>query len=515
MAFQCFRPFPCVRRTSHAPSFRATGGACVHSLNGHQIVMWESMVANLATVALVVLGWNQAQSCLDRLTRAARRTLFAVAMGGGAVASMLLAVQLEPGVIFDLRSTLISLAGFFGGAPGALIAGGIAAVYRMLLGGPGVWAGLIGIGCAGGVGVLGHLLMRGRKPTFPHLLCFAACVSAATIAPFWTLPAEIRSAALQGFGVEISLLNFAAAGAAAVAVVHMLELAAERELLRAALAQAPDFQFIKNRRSEFVAVNQAVAGHNGFRKPGGMLGRTDFDITLPGRAQKLFDEEQEVLRTGVGIVNQEEQITAVNGATRWFSTSKSPLRNSDGEVIGLAGVTRDITGQKQGEASLASSRSQIRAALEEVSDGVALFSGEGWLIYANPRFRECIGLNGQPDAGLDASDVFASLKTAEPWTDKPFEFLLGGTELELQLADLRWLRIRSLPLRQGVMTVLVADVTREKEAGRMLDAFAASLHAMTEGLDGLPSPTARRSFNRDVQAALAQAGALQRTLTAS
>lgn len=468
MAFQCFQPFPGVRRTSHAPSFRATGGACVHSLNGHQIVMWESMVANLATVALVVLGWNQAQSCLDRLTCAARRTLFAVAMGGGAVASMLLAVQLEPGVIFDLRSTLISLAGFFGGAPGALIAGGIAAVYRMLLGGQGVWAGLIGIGCAGGVGVLGHLLMRGRKPTFPHLLCFAACVSAATIAPFWTLPAEIRSAALQGFGVEISLLNFAAAGAAAVAVVHMLGLAAERELLRAALAQAPDFQFIKNLRSEFVAVNQTVAGHNGFRKPRGMLGRADFDITLPGRAQKLFDEEQEVLRTGVGIVNQEEQITAVNGATRWFSTSKSPLRNSDGEVIGLAGVTRDIT-----------------------------------------------GLNGQPDAGLDASDVFASLKTAEPWTDKPFEFLLGGTELELQLADLRWLRIRSLPLRQGVMTVLVADVTREKEAGRMLDAFAASLHAMTEGLDGLPSPTARRSFNRDVQAALAQAGALQRTLTAS
>jgi diguanylate cyclase (GGDEF)-like protein/PAS domain S-box-containing protein len=127
------------------------------------------------------------------------------------------------------------------------------------------------------------------------------------------------------------------------------EWAAERDLLRATVNQAPDFQYVKDPRSRFVAVNRTVAAFNGFASPAEMVGKTDFDITTAERAHELFAAEQQIMRSGQPLLDFEEPHTSTTGVKRWFSTSKVPLRNDTGEVIGLAGVTRDITARKQAD----------------------------------------------------------------------------------------------------------------------------------------------------------------------
>ncbi|TGR94550.1 PAS domain S-box protein, partial [Mesorhizobium sp. M2E.F.Ca.ET.209.01.1.1] len=105
----------------------------------------------------------------------------------------------------------------------------------------------------------------------------------------------------------------------------------------AAVAQAPDFYYVKNARGQFVAVNQTVATYNGYDRPVQMTGKTDFDIADAARARILSGLEQKMLKSGEGIADFEEQVPDLKGNLRWFSTSKTPLRDADGNVIGLVG----------------------------------------------------------------------------------------------------------------------------------------------------------------------------------
>ena len=147
----------------------------------------------------------------------------------------------------------------------------------------------------------------------------------------------------------------------------------ERDLLREAITQAPDFQYSKDLDSRFIAVNQAVATLNGFEKPAELIGKTDFDITTPGRARELFAVEQKIMRSGVPLIDFEEFYIDSSGAKRCFVTSKVPLRNYRGDIVGLTGVTRDITARKRAELlmeeqSLVLEMIAMNAPLEEVLD---------------------------------------------------------------------------------------------------------------------------------------------------
>ena len=76
---------------------------------------WHSLIGNFAVVALFISSWVHGQFVFADRPREFRNAAFGLAMGLGAVASMALAVRTEAGQLFDLRSSLLALAGFFGG----------------------------------------------------------------------------------------------------------------------------------------------------------------------------------------------------------------------------------------------------------------------------------------------------------------------------------------------------------------------------------------------------------------
>ena len=121
-----------------------------------------------------------------------------------------------------------------------------------------------------------------------------------------------------------------------------------RELeTRALLNQLPDFIYVKDRRSRFVFANAAAGRNSKFHDATSLIGKTDFDILDEETARALFVGEQEVMSSGVAFEGREERIKLMDGRSLWLMTSKMPLRNEAGQIVGLVGISRDITDRKR------------------------------------------------------------------------------------------------------------------------------------------------------------------------
>ncbi len=125
----------------------------------------------------------------------------------------------------------------------------------------------------------------------------------------------------------------------------------ERNQLRTLIDSMPDVIFIKDRQSRFVVVNKMVAGVMG-TKPEALIGKTDFEFYTPDLAQRYYDDEQAIMEAGEAKINYEEPHLDEHGNRIILSTSKVPLKNSNGEVMGIVGVGRDITRLKRIEIQL-------------------------------------------------------------------------------------------------------------------------------------------------------------------
>ncbi|MFZ2056313.1 MAG: PAS domain-containing protein, partial [Acidimicrobiales bacterium] len=128
----------------------------------------------------------------------------------------------------------------------------------------------------------------------------------------------------------------------------------ERTCMRNLLATTEERVYFKDERSRFLLVS---AGWIAAVTPGGtaeeIVGKTDFDFFGEEHATAAFEDEQRIIRTGEPIVGKLERETFHNGTSPWVSTTKMPLRNESGQIIGTFGISRDVTAQVKAENALA------------------------------------------------------------------------------------------------------------------------------------------------------------------
>ena len=132
----------------------------------------------------------------------------------------------------------------------------------------------------------------------------------------------------------------------------------DSHLLRTLMDNTPDAIYFKDLHSRFLCVNRAQARRFGLADPSQAIGKTDADFFSPLHAQQAFADEQQVLR-GKPLVGIEEMETWPNGMVTWVSTTKMPLRDAAGQIVGTFGISREITERKQAEHALADRTRQL------------------------------------------------------------------------------------------------------------------------------------------------------------
>lgn len=167
---------------------------------------------------------------------------------------------------------------------------------------------------------------------------------------------------------------------------HALE--RERFLLKTLMDNLPDHIYFKDRESRFIAVNRAMLAWFGLEDPADVLGKTDADLFAPEHAQAALRDEQAILRTGQPLVNMEEKETWSDGRETWVSTTKLPLRDPNGYIIGTFGLSRDITKKKRAEEKLAALASELSAKNEALEQDLEMARElqQAMLPHRYPRF---------------------------------------------------------------------------------------------------------------------------------
>jgi PAS domain S-box-containing protein len=135
-------------------------------------------------------------------------------------------------------------------------------------------------------------------------------------------------------------------------------------LLQMLLDYMPDHIYFKDAQSRFIRNSKSQAKALGLTDSAEAIGKSDFDF-FP-HAQLSYEIEQEIIRSGRPLVDQEERVVWPDGKETWVSTTKMPLVDQAGQIIGTFGISRDITERKRSETALQKAKLELEAANREL-----------------------------------------------------------------------------------------------------------------------------------------------------
>jgi PAS domain S-box-containing protein len=134
----------------------------------------------------------------------------------------------------------------------------------------------------------------------------------------------------------------------------------EQVFMRALMTNIPDAIYFKDKESRFLKASNAKARKHGLSDPDDIIGKTDFDLFGEEHAKQAFLAEQNILNTGDSIISVEEMEQLKDNSNRWVTSTKMPLYDKSGSIIGTFGISRDITKRKLAELEIQKMNSELK-----------------------------------------------------------------------------------------------------------------------------------------------------------
>jgi len=175
----------------------------------------------------------------------------------------------------------------------------------------------------------------------------------------------------------------------------------ERTLLRTLIDNIPDAIYTKDLAGRKTLVNLAEIKFMGAKSEAEVLGKDDFDFYPKEFAERFWAGDQLVMAKGIPVLNREEYILDENGQKRWLLSSKIPVHDKNNQIIGLIGISRDITDRKFIEESLRESEEKYRLIFENSPMGLISFDDKGILMACNNSFTKVIGAPADKAIGIN------------------------------------------------------------------------------------------------------------------
>jgi PAS domain S-box-containing protein len=280
----------------------------------------------------------------------------------------------------------------------------------------------------------------------------------------------------------------------------------EHDLLHILMENTPDAIYFKDLQSRFLRINRGLADRFGLADAAEAIGKTDFDFFTEEHARQAYLDEQEVIRSGRPLLSREEKEVWPDGRVTWASTTKLPLRDRGGAVIGTFGISRDITHRKQSEAALREakelaeiSQQRTRLIVDSANDAYVAMDADGFIIDWNRQAEMTFGWSREEVVCRQLHEVIIPPSHRAAHLRGVQQFLATGEgpllNRRIEVPALRRdgeefpAELTISPIRYGsewVFSAFLHDITERKRAERELcearDAAEAASQAKSEFL---------------------------------
>jgi PAS domain S-box-containing protein len=169
----------------------------------------------------------------------------------------------------------------------------------------------------------------------------------------------------------------------------------EQTLVDTLMEQVPDRIYFKDLRSHFIRVNHAMSEYVGLDSPNDAVGRTDFDFFADEHAKEAYADEKHIIRTGESIVNKEEKEVLSDGRVHWALTTKLPLYDAEGQMMGTCGISRDITERKEMNRQLQTKTDELERFFTVALDLLCIADTDGHFRRVNKAWEAVLGYTAQ------------------------------------------------------------------------------------------------------------------------
>ncbi len=184
----------------------------------------------------------------------------------------------------------------------------------------------------------------------------------------------------------------------------------EKNYLQDIIDTVSDFIYIKDTKNRFIQANKSVAANMG-TTPENLMGKTDFDFYPKELAQQFFDDDIKTIQSGKTIQNQLEPSVDPQGNELIISTTKTPLRNTRGKIIGTIGIGRNVTAEKKAEEEIKKAnekirleRNQLRTLIDNIPDYIYIKDTECRFVVANKTLARTLRADS-PDDLIGKTDM--------------------------------------------------------------------------------------------------------------
>jgi len=191
------------------------------------------------------------------------------------------------------------------------------------------------------------------------------------------------------------------------------ELIRERKLLRILIDNLPVTIYVKDVECRKVIANKADLDIVGVKTEDEVIGKTDLDTFGYEIGMRGFTDDKRVIDNGEAVLNREEDFWDANGIQRWLITSKIPLTEENGEIIGLVGIGRDITEQKLAQEKIL----KLSKGIEQSPVSIEITDIDGIIEYVNPRFCDTTGFSAEEVIGKHARILRSDKMPPETYDD--------------------------------------------------------------------------------------------------
>lgn len=180
----------------------------------------------------------------------------------------------------------------------------------------------------------------------------------------------------------------------------------ERNTLRTLLDSIPDSIYIRDRAGKYLVVNKALAELVGAADPNEVAGKTAFDYFPEDKAEEFIREDVEVMEQGRTVVNPKSLMRNPAGERRYMITTKVPVRDSEGSVFGILGISRDVTEQEKAREAVLQTEHRMQEIVDNSPSPMYAKGATGEYLMVNRRYEELFKMRAAEIVGRTDVEIF-------------------------------------------------------------------------------------------------------------